>query len=88
CANDLIAIGVLDAARALGLVVPDDLAVTGYDDIDAASLVTPALTTVVNPARQVGRACGEALLRQLTADEPEPPRELVIANSLLRRESA
>jgi LacI family transcriptional regulator len=88
CANDLIAIGVLDAARALGLRVPEDLAVTGYDDIDAASLVYPALTTVVNPARQVGRACGEALLRQLTGGEPEPPRELVIANSLICRESA
>jgi LacI family transcriptional regulator len=87
CANDLIAIGVLDAARALGLSVPGELAVTGYDDIDAASLVTPALTTVVNPARQVGRACGEALLRQLTAGEAEPPREIVIANSLVRRES-
>jgi LacI family transcriptional regulator len=88
CANDLIAIGVLDAARALGLPVPEVLAVTGYDDIDAASLVTPALTTVVNPARQVGRACGEALLRRLTAGEAEPPREVVIANSLVRRESA
>ena len=88
CANDLIAIGVLDAARALGLRVPGDLAVSGYDDIDAASLVYPTLTTVVNPARQVGRACGEALLRQLTGGEPEPPRELVIANSLIRRESA
>ncbi|MER5788146.1 LacI family DNA-binding transcriptional regulator [Streptomyces sp. NPDC001980] len=88
CANDLIAIGVLDAARKLGLHVPDELAVSGYDDIDAASLVHPALTTVVNPARQVGRACGEALLRQLTAEEPEPARELVIANSLVRRESA
>ena len=88
CANDLIAIGVLDVARAMGLQVPGELAVTGYDDIDAASLVFPALTTVVNPAREVGRACGEALLRQLTGGEAESPRELVIANSLIRRESA
>lgn len=88
CANDLIAIGVLDVTRNLGLSVPSELAVTGYDDIDAASLVTPALTTVVNPARQVGRACGEALVRQLTTDEAEPRRELVIATSLVRRESA
>jgi len=79
--NDLIAIGVLDAARKHGLQVPGELAVTGYDDIDAASLVHPALTTVVNPAREVGRACGEALLRQLKGDEAEPARELVIANS-------
>jgi LacI family transcriptional regulator len=88
CANDLIAIGVLDAARELGLSVPDHLAVSGYDDIDAASLVTPALTTVVNPAREVGRSCGEALLRRLQADGSEPARELVIANALIRRESA
>jgi LacI family transcriptional regulator len=88
CANDLIAIGVLDAARALGLDVPGELAVIGYDDIDAASLVFPALTTVVNPAREVGRACGEALLRRLTDTEQQPARELVISNSLLRRESA
>ncbi|WP_344892991.1 LacI family DNA-binding transcriptional regulator [Nonomuraea antimicrobica] len=88
CANDLIAIGVLDAARKLDLSVPGDLAVTGYDDIDAASLVTPALTTVVNPAREVGRACGEALLRRLTADGAEPYREVVIANSIVRRDSA
>lgn len=89
CANDLIAIGVLDTARALGLSVPGELAVTGYDDIDAASLVTPALTTVVNPARQVGRSCADALLRQLDAGQnAAPPREVVIANSLVRRESA
>ncbi|MFC8943554.1 substrate-binding domain-containing protein, partial [Streptomyces griseoincarnatus] len=42
-ANDLIAMGVLDTARARGLRVPDDVAVTGYDDIDAASLVCPCL---------------------------------------------
>ncbi|MEV6425568.1 LacI family DNA-binding transcriptional regulator [Streptomyces sp. NPDC051662] len=88
CANDLIAIGVLDAARKRGLRVPAELAVTGYDDIDAASLITPALTTVVNPAREVGRSCGEALLRQLNAEGADPSRQLVIANSLVRRESA
>jgi LacI family transcriptional regulator len=88
CANDLIAIGVLDAARERGLRVPQHLAVTGYDDIDAASLVTPALTTIVNPAREVGRACGEALLPRLTSDDAGPAREIVIANSLIRRESA
>lgn len=88
CANDLIAIGVLDTARKRGLRVPADLAVTGYDDIDAASLITPALTTVVNPAREVGRSCAEALLIQLTGDEADPSREVVIANSLVCRESA
>ncbi|WP_079252552.1 substrate-binding domain-containing protein [Streptomyces sp. BBFR25] len=36
--------------------MPGRLAVTGYDDIDAASMVSPALTTVVNPAREIGRS--------------------------------
>lgn len=88
CANDLIAIGVLDVARRLGVRVPEELAVIGYDDIDAASLVHPALTTVVNPAREVGQACGDTLLRQLKSEEAQPPRELVISNTLTRRESA
>jgi LacI family transcriptional regulator len=87
CANDLIAIGVLDEARARGLAVPGDLAVTGYDDIDAASLVTPALTTVVNPAREIGRVCGELLLARL-AGGGGPKREIVLANSLVVRDSA
>ena len=54
CANDLMAIGAMDVARELGLDVPGDIALVGYDDIEAASLVTPSLTTVLNPADQVG----------------------------------
>jgi LacI family transcriptional regulator len=87
CANDLLAIGVLDVAREYGIDVPGDLAVTGFDDIDAASLVTPGLTTVLNPAREVGRACAELLLQRL-AQTGGPFREVVLASSLIVRESA
>ena len=61
CANDLIAIGALEAARAAGVALPADLAVIGFDDVDAASLVAPPLTTVVNPAYEMGRNCGRLL---------------------------
>ena len=46
CANDALALGLLDAARERGLAVPDDLAVVGFDDVEGAALATPALTTI------------------------------------------
>lgn len=65
CANDLMAIGALDAARERGIDVPGALAVIGVDDIDAASLVTPALTTVRIPATEIGRRAGHLLLERI-----------------------
>jgi LacI family transcriptional regulator len=62
CANDLMAIGALDAAREAGVAVPGQLAVVGVDDIEAAALVNPSLTTVRIPAHEIGRVAGELLL--------------------------
>ena len=87
-ANDLIAIGVLDAARARALRVPDELAVTGYDDIDAASLVDPPLTTVENPAREIGRACARLLLDRLDGEVTETTRAIGLPHRLVIRESS
>ncbi|MCJ1697170.1 LacI family transcriptional regulator [Rathayibacter caricis] len=87
-ANDLIAIGVLDAARERGLRVPEDLAVTGYDDIDAASLVSPALTTVENPAREIGRACARLLLERLDGDTAGVTRTVALSHRLVVRQSS
>lgn len=87
CGNDLVAVGVLDVARARGLDVPGDLAVTGYDDIDAASLVSPALTTVANPAREIGRVAGRLLLDRLTG-RGGPARRVVLASGLVPRGSS
>ncbi|MFG3128074.1 substrate-binding domain-containing protein [Streptomyces tendae] len=87
CANDLIAIGALDVARERGLDVPGRLAVTGYDDIDAASMVSPALTTVVNPAREIGRSAARLLIDRLDGDEG-PAREVVLTHEVVRRTSA
>ncbi|WP_406112623.1 LacI family DNA-binding transcriptional regulator [Streptomyces sp. NBC_01014] len=88
CANDLIAIGALDTARAAGYRVPDDVAITGYDDIEAASLVSPALTTVLNPAREIGSSAARLLLDRLDETSPGTAREIVLAHRLMPRESA
>jgi LacI family transcriptional regulator len=87
CANDLMALGAIEAARTAGLRVPEDLAVAGFDDIDAASLVRPSLTTVENSARELGaRAAGLLLDRMRGADGP--PVAVQVGFSLKKRESA
>jgi LacI family transcriptional regulator len=88
CANDLMAIGALDAARELGLSVPADVALAGFDDIDAAALVSPSLTTVGNPAYETGRSAGELLLSRLTGDYTGTRRTVVVPCPLILRESS
>ncbi|WP_312885608.1 LacI family DNA-binding transcriptional regulator [Lipingzhangella halophila] len=53
CADDLIAIGALRTCRVRGVTVPDDVQITGYDDIDFAELVDPALTTISQPRDRI-----------------------------------
>jgi DNA-binding LacI/PurR family transcriptional regulator len=67
CSSDVIAIGVLQVARELGLRIPDDLSVVGFDGIEAASWVEPELTTVEQPIDQIA-ATAVDLLRTVIAD--------------------
>ncbi|MFF6900500.1 LacI family DNA-binding transcriptional regulator [Streptomyces hydrogenans] len=78
CDDDILAIGVLKAARRLGLRVPEDLSITGFDDLALAGAVEPELTTVRLPAEEFGRRGMEALLAVL-AGEPAPPVTLPVA---------
>jgi LacI family transcriptional regulator len=64
-ANDLMAIGAMRAMREVNLRIPQDMAVIGIDDIPAARLVTPALTTVSQFAEQLGRRAAEILFENL-----------------------
>ncbi|MFI8256634.1 LacI family DNA-binding transcriptional regulator [Streptomyces filamentosus] len=80
CDDDILAAGVCKAARRLGLRVPEDLSVTGFDDMALATAVEPELTTVRLPAEEFGRRGVEALLGVLAGDPPRPavlPVELV-----------
>jgi LacI family transcriptional regulator len=69
CGNDVLAVGAVKAAKDLGLRVPQDLSITGFDDIELANLSEPALTTVHVPHRQMGRRAAEILVQMITADE-------------------
>jgi LacI family transcriptional regulator len=63
--NDNMAIGTIRAARARGLRVPEDLSVVGFDDLDEADIVTPALTTIRQPLAEMGRIAVSLLVRLL-----------------------
>ena len=65
CANDLIALGLLQQCVRLGIRVPDDLAIVGYDDIEFAGAAAVPLTSVRQPRRRLGRVAAELLLDEV-----------------------
>jgi LacI family transcriptional regulator len=84
--NDVAAVGAYDAAEKMGLRIPGDLAITGYNDIPLAARLRPGLTTIHVPAQEFGRAAARMLLEQLAGGVREPrrvvlPPELVIRGS-------
>ncbi|MBA2265384.1 MAG: LacI family DNA-binding transcriptional regulator [Chloroflexi bacterium] len=84
CANDEIAMGVLEAARAARLSIPDDLAVTGWDDIPAARHLAPPLTTVRQPMLDLGRRAAELLRDRISTHRIEPRHELLPTELVIR----
>ena len=69
CASDLIAIGAMRALQERGMRIPDDVAITGFDDVPSASFANPALTTVQQDTKHAGQLLVESLLA-LIHDEP------------------
>ncbi|WP_170789283.1 LacI family DNA-binding transcriptional regulator [Ruegeria lacuscaerulensis] len=65
CGNDVLAVGALHRAREMGLNVPRDVSITGFDDIELARIVSPALTTVHVPHREMGRRAAMELVSML-----------------------
>lgn len=70
--NDLMAIGAMVALREAGLTVPADVAVAGFDDIPAARLVTPTLTTIAQFQDDLGRQAAETLIKRIRAGPGSP----------------
>ncbi|QUJ76970.1 LacI family DNA-binding transcriptional regulator [Sulfitobacter albidus] len=85
CGNDVLAAGALSRARAMGLRVPEDVSITGFDDIELAGLLYPRLTTVHVPHRQMGRVAAQELLETIAGRKPRAARELAV--SITMRES-
>jgi LacI family transcriptional regulator len=85
CGNDVLALGAIAEAHAQGLTLPGDLSVTGFDDMEIASLVTPALTTVHFPTQELGSRAAAHLLARLAGDKVPQQTELPV--KLVVRES-
>jgi len=86
-ASDDIALGVLSAAEAHGIRVPDDLSIVGFDDIRFAQYVRPRLTTIRSPVDRLAQTGVELLFERL-ADPRAPARTQVLPVELVIRESA
>jgi LacI family transcriptional regulator len=86
CANDLLAIGLLQALTASGLRVPEDIALIGYDDIDFARSATVALSSIRQPSGDIGATAIELLLAAAEGPEAEP-RHVVFRPELVARAS-
>ena len=89
CYNDMTAIGVLQAAREANISVPGDLAVIGFDDIPFASYVSPSLTTINQPKREMGRLAMEMTLNLSEVDDRADLElsDIVVKGELVIRES-
>jgi LacI family transcriptional regulator len=87
-ASDLMAIGALDAARALGVAVPEQLSVVGFDDISSAAHVRPALTTVARPYVEMGAAAVQHMVEAVRSpDGTRLAHQLDLPTRLVVRES-
>jgi LacI family transcriptional regulator len=87
CANDLLALGVLQALFAAGVDVPRELALVGYDDIEFAAAAAVPLTSVRQPAVAMGRLAAQLLLEELAQDEGHVHRQVVLQPELVVRRS-
>lgn len=84
--SELQALGVLEAARKLGLRVPEDLSVVGYDDTSVALWSHPPLTTINQPLQEIGKVCLRTI-QQLHAGEKLDSHHIELATRLMVRES-
>lgn len=84
--TDVIAIGVMHAAAELGLRVPHDLSVMGYDDIPLATYSVPGLTTIAQPIYDMGETATRLLLERIL-DNEKPPKTLTLDCRLVVRKS-
>ncbi|MEP7276977.1 MAG: LacI family DNA-binding transcriptional regulator, partial [Betaproteobacteria bacterium] len=78
CGNDVLAIGALAECRAAGIAVPADVSLTGFDDLEVASMITPTLTTLRVPTRELGEAAAAAMLKIVSGDEATCCQEIAV----------
>lgn len=87
CCNDLLAIGALQGAKELGLRVPDEVSVVGFDNTILASVTDPALTTIAQPTDKLGQIAVDLILGKSEPRQPGASKRTVLAPELIVRQS-
>ena len=87
CVNDEVAVGLVQTLKGLGVGVPKDVAVVGFDDVSCARLSVPPLTTVRQPSRQIAQTLLKTLLFRMRSPDA-PPQEIYLAAPLVCRGTA
>lgn len=85
--NDMMAIGAMTALRKAGLSVPEDVSIVGFDNIELASAVNPALTTIAQPIDEIARQATELLIHRLLGSRIGKNQRVILKAGLIRRES-
>jgi DNA-binding LacI/PurR family transcriptional regulator len=88
CTVDMVALGVITGARELGMDIPGELALIGFDNEPAGRIIRPALTTVAQPVELVGAAAFDLLFSQINGDYEGIEKEIVLKMELIKRTSA
>lgn len=87
CINDYVALAAIRAAKDMGIRVPEDLAVVGFDDVSSSRYSIPRLTTVFQPVREVAVKAVDVLLNKITKNNPHVPEVTELPCKLIVRES-
>ncbi|WP_282940501.1 LacI family DNA-binding transcriptional regulator [Paenibacillus sp. RC67] len=87
CWNDMTALGAIQSLELAGLSIPRDVAVIGYDDIPMAALVKPALTTVRQPLKDIGKTAVSLLISRIEDKEDGGNRSVVFSTEFIVRDS-
>ena len=87
CISDTLALGAITAAKELGLRVPEDVTVIGFDDVEHTTMFHPYITTVAQPCYDLGKQAAKMLYAQMTQGK-EIPRQMILDHKLIVRESS
>ena len=87
CVNDEVAVGLVQTLKGIGVGVPEDIAVVGFDDVSCARRCVPPLTTVRQPSRQIAQSLIKTLLFRIRSPDA-PPQEIYLAAPLVCRGTA
>lgn len=88
CVNDQVAIGAMRVIRDKGLTTPGDIAIAGFDDSPISGYISPSLTSVARPGRQIGMEAARILVNYLTTPDHHVAENMILPSQLIIRQSS